>query len=99
MGEERSCRRDRSEAEEVLQASYLKVLDARACFDGRTSFRTWLFGVIHRTAADHRRQRAVRDLLSLRRAAEEARREPAPAADAEVEAAQQSAQLVRALAG
>ncbi len=92
------CRRDRSEAEEVLQVSYLKVLDGRARFDGRASFRTWLFGVILRTAADHRRRRAVRDLLSFRWAAEEARRDAAPAADAEVEAAQQSAQLVRALA-
>ena len=92
------CRRDRSEAEEVLQVSYLKILDGRARFDGRASFRTWLFGVIHRTAADHRRRRALRDLLSLRWGAEEAGRDPAPAAEAAVEAAQQSAQLVRALA-
>lgn len=92
------CRRDRSEAEEVLQTSYLKVLDGRARFDGRASFRTWLFGVIHRTAADHRRRRALRDLLSLRWGVEGAGREPAPAAEAGVEAAQQSMQLMRALA-
>lgn len=92
------CRRDRSEAEEVLQVTYLKVLDGRARFDGRSTFRTWLFGVIHRTAADHRRRRALRDLLSLRWGAEEAGREPAPAADAGVENTQQRALLERALA-
>ncbi len=92
------CRRDRSEAEEVLQVSYLKVLDGRARFEGRAAFRTWLFGVIHRTAADHRRRRALRDAFSLRWGAEEADREPAPAADARIDAAQQSARLSNALA-
>lgn len=92
------CRRDRGEAEEVLQVSYLKVLDGRARFDGRASFRTWLFGVIHRTAADHRRRRAVRDLLSLRWGVEEAARDPVPPVDAGVETAQQNALLLRALA-
>ena len=92
------CRRDRGDAEEVLQVSYLKVLDGRARFDGRASFRTWLFGVIHRTAADHRRRRVLRNLLALRWGAEAADREPAPAADARIEAAQQSARLVQALA-
>jgi RNA polymerase sigma factor (sigma-70 family) len=49
------CRWDRSEADDVLQASYLKVLDGRATFDGRSSVKTWLFGVIRHTAAEHRR--------------------------------------------
>ena len=92
------CRRDRSEAEEVLQVTYLKVLEGRARFDGRSSFRTWLFGVIHRTAADHRRRRALRDLVSLRWGAEESRRDPGPAADASVETRQQRMLLERALA-
>jgi RNA polymerase sigma-70 factor (ECF subfamily) len=92
------CRRDRSEAEEVLQVSYLKVLEGRARFDRRSSFRTWLFGVIHRTAADHRRRRALRDLVGWRWGAEEGLREPAPGADAGVEQAQQRAQLEGALA-
>lgn len=49
------CGRNRRDAEEVLQTVYLKVLDGRARFDGRSTLRTWLFAVIRRTAAQHRR--------------------------------------------
>jgi RNA polymerase sigma factor (sigma-70 family) len=56
------CDRDSAEADDVLQTAYLKVLDGRARFDGHSSFRTWLFGVIRRTAADERRRRIVRRL-------------------------------------
>src|SRR3954471_23558386 len=56
------CRWDREEAEEVLQVTYLKILDGRARFGGRSSFRTWLFGVIRRTAAEHRRGRWLRSV-------------------------------------
>ena len=47
--------RRRSEAEEVLQQSYLKVLSGRAVFRGDASFKTWLFGVIRLTALEQRR--------------------------------------------
>ncbi len=60
------CRWDREEAEEVLQTSYLKILDGRARFDERSSFKTWLFGVIRRTAAERRRGRWLRSLSALR---------------------------------
>lgn len=56
------CGRDRGEAEEVLQAVYLKVLDGRASFAGRSSVKTWLFAVIRRTAAQGRRRAAFRRL-------------------------------------
>jgi len=49
------CGFDPVEAEDVLQASYLKVIEGRARFDGRSSAKTWLFGVIRRTAAERRR--------------------------------------------
>ncbi len=49
------CGFDRSEASDVLQDTYLKVLDGRAVFRGESAFRTWLFGVVRRTAGEHRR--------------------------------------------
>ncbi|HXO19083.1 MAG TPA: RNA polymerase sigma factor [Thermoanaerobaculia bacterium] len=73
------CRWDRQEAEEVLQTAYLKILDGRARFDGRSSLKTWLFAVIRRTAAERRRAGWAHHLLSLRWL--DGR--PAPAADPE----------------
>jgi len=53
------CRRDRDLAEEVLQVAYVKVLDGSARFDGRSSFKTFLFGVIRKTAQEQRRARWI----------------------------------------
>lgn len=54
------CARNPAEAEHVLQAVYLKVLEGQARFDGRASFKTWLFAVIRRTALDERRRQWLR---------------------------------------
>jgi len=59
------CRWDREEAEDVLQTAYLKVLDGRARFAEQSSFKTWLFGVIRRTALERRRSRWLRSLATL----------------------------------
>ncbi len=59
------CAGDRSAAEDALQASYLKILDGRARFEGRSSFRTWVFGVVRRTAAEERRRARLRRWLPL----------------------------------
>lgn len=53
----RCCRHDRAEAEDVLHDAYMKVLDGRARFEARSSFTTWLLGVVRRTAQEHRRRR------------------------------------------
>jgi RNA polymerase sigma factor (sigma-70 family) len=57
------CRHRHDEAEDLLQDVYIRVLDGRARFDGRSSAKTWLFGVIRRTAQERARRRWVR--LSL----------------------------------
>ena len=36
------CARDSAQAEEVLQSVYLKILEGKARFDGKSSFKTWL---------------------------------------------------------
>jgi RNA polymerase sigma-70 factor, ECF subfamily len=56
------CNGNAAEAEEVLQAAYLKVLDGRARYGGGSSYKTWLFAVIRRTAAEERRRRWLRAL-------------------------------------
>jgi len=60
------CGRDVAEAEEVLQTVYVKILDKKARFRGESTFRTWLFSLIRRTAADRRRRRIVREVFTGR---------------------------------
>ena len=60
------CHWVQPEAEEVLQETYLKILDGRARFHGRSSFKTWLFAVLRHTAAEHRRASRFRELARLR---------------------------------
>src|SRR5215813_3026282 len=56
------CRRDRHEAEEVLQNVYLKILEGKARFGGESSLKTWLFAVIRKTATNEYRRRLLRSL-------------------------------------
>jgi RNA polymerase sigma-70 factor (ECF subfamily) len=59
-----ACDYCRDDALDVVQTAYLKVLDGRARFAGRSSVRTWLFAVVRQTALDLRRRRRLRaDLL------------------------------------
>jgi RNA polymerase sigma-70 factor (ECF subfamily) len=53
------CRYDRAEAADVLQQSYVELIDGSARFDGASTLKTWLFAVIRNVA----RQRARRQLL------------------------------------
>ena len=56
------CRRDRTEAEEVLQMVYLKILEGKARFRGEASLKTWLFAVIRKTAIGEHRKNILRKL-------------------------------------
>lgn len=46
------CRQNREVAYEVLQITYLKILEGKAKYSGTSSFKTWIFSVIKNTAID-----------------------------------------------
>jgi RNA polymerase sigma-70 factor (ECF subfamily) len=56
------CAREAECAQNALQAVYLKILNGKAVFEGKSSFKTWLFAVIRRTSAEQRRRRVIRRL-------------------------------------
>jgi len=60
------CWRNPDQAETVLQTVYLKILQGAARFDGKSAFKTWLFAVIRRTAAENRRRQWLRSLRLIR---------------------------------
>ena len=53
-------------AEDILQESYLRVLDGRARFSGRSTEKTWFFGVIKRVAQELQRGQTRQGVLSIR---------------------------------
>src|SRR5262245_38370685 len=64
------CAHSAVEAETALQSAYLKILEGKARFDGRAAFKTWLFAVIRRTAAEERRRQWLSRLWLDRQAAQ-----------------------------
>lgn len=87
------CDHRREEAEEVLQTAYLKIMQGAARFDGRSSLRTWFFGVIRRTAREQRRRQWVREGILGRWFSSQ----PAPMPPPNPEAAASGSQSRRAL--
>lgn len=86
-------------AEDVLQSAYLTILSGRTRFNGDSSLKTWVFGVIRWTARTERRRR----LLWIKRHADSSVvidvADPMRGADVTVEESDQRTALVTALAG
>lgn len=59
------CRQNRTDAEEVLQTVYLKILQGKALYRGESKLQTWLFAVIRKTAISERRKQLLRSLSSI----------------------------------
>jgi RNA polymerase sigma-70 factor (ECF subfamily) len=75
--------RDRHEAEDILQESFLEVASSIGSFAGRSSFQGWLRSICVRTALRHmkRRYRQVGESGASADESEWASREPAPGPD------------------
>lgn len=92
------CGRDPDAAEETLQSAYLKILSGSARFDGRSQFRTWVFGVIRFTAREELRRRSNRFVREEQVGPEaEAVTDGAPGADFAAERSDQRTTLLAAL--
>jgi RNA polymerase sigma factor (sigma-70 family) len=63
------CDRRREDAEDLLHDVYARVLDNGLRYDGRSSLKTWMFGVIAGMARSRRRRERLRALLGVSRAA------------------------------
>jgi len=89
--------RDRALAEDALQTAYLRVLSGQGRFERRSSFKSWLFGVIRYVAMEElRRANRFRGEGSEMDAMSAV--EPAPGADVTTEQAERNAVLVTAMA-
>jgi RNA polymerase sigma factor (sigma-70 family) len=93
------CDHRRDEAEEVLQAAYLKVLEGTARFDGDSSLRTWFFSVVRRTAWEQRRRRWLRHQLLGRWLGLQPAQVAPPDPEAAASKSESSGALLQALAG
>jgi RNA polymerase sigma-70 factor, ECF subfamily len=91
------CRWNATEAEEVLQSVYLRVLEGRARFAARSSFKTWLFSVVRIGAAEARRRRWFRDAALGRWWQGQPADAAVPSPDEELESRQRGARVREAL--
>ncbi|MGH7496513.1 MAG: sigma-70 family RNA polymerase sigma factor [bacterium] len=92
------------EVEDLAQEVFLKIYAKLKNFQGRASFRTWLYRVTLNVCIDHARKKKVRRMLSLESLSEWAkarlslRNTASPSPQAEAEAGELRGQIQRALA-
>ena len=91
------CRWNVSEAEEVLQSTYVRVLEGQARYAGRASFKSWLFSVVRNVAAETRRRRWIRQLALERWFKGSPTDETSPGPDEALDSDQRGARVRRAL--
>jgi RNA polymerase sigma-70 factor (ECF subfamily) len=95
------CGGDYSRAEDVLQNAYARVLQERAKHEGRSSLKTWWFGVILLVAhEEHRRLRYRESLIGklLNFMSTDAEHDPRPTPARQIEINEQSKHLRAMLA-
>lgn len=86
------------EAEELAQEIWMRVIGARASYEPRAKFTTWLFSIAHNRLVDHWRAKGL-SLVSLDGDGEDDDPpEPAAGPEAEPERALEAAQAARKLA-
>ena len=91
------CGHDKTEAEDVLQTTYLKIITGKARFEGRSSLRTWVFGVIRRTAQEVNRRTQVERRRVIRLVADDLSDSTSEGPDREMDRTQTADDLLRAM--
>lgn len=92
------CRFDPDDADNVLQTAYVNILSRHSVFSERSSFRTWLFAVIRKTATELRRREWLRRLRLVADAEIEQQLDHRPRPDQMVHEDERSALLRKAIA-
>ncbi len=94
------CAGDHARAEDVLQNAYLKMAREQARHDGRSTFKTWWFGVIRLTAHEEFRRLRYRESLLGRLLLQVSGQEhdPRPSPSRRMELDERAAELRRCLA-
>jgi RNA polymerase sigma factor (sigma-70 family) len=91
------CDNRREEAEDLLQDVYVSALENGLRFNGDSTLKTWLFGVIRHRARSRLRRERLRELLGFRNVARVDAPAAAPMPDADVMASERRALTRRAL--
>ncbi len=72
MWSSQCCNYNREDAQEVLQITYLKIVEGKAIYREKATFKTWLFSVIRFTAIDYlKKKKSFESLKKIHIAVEE----------------------------